>query len=79
MFEQKQLWRIYSVKSKNGDKRVYVNQTSDFSIRLLFENSDIHLTELLTLSKAWEEVEKVKKKYIDDGWIILNNKFDLEK
>ena len=80
MFEQKQLRRIYAVEGVNGDNRVYVNETSDCSIRLLFEdeiikkyfvNIEIHLTELLTSSKAQEEVEKVKKKYRDNGWIIL--------
>lgn len=83
MFEQKKLRRIYAVEGVNGDNRVYVDETSDFSIRILFENEiikryfvniEIYLTELLTLSKAQEEVEKVKKRYRDDGWIILNNK-----
>ena len=81
MFEQKQLRRIYAVEGVNGDNRVYVGETSDFSIRILFENEiikkyfvnlEIHLTELLTPSKAQEEVEKVKKKYRDNGWRILN-------
>ena len=81
MIEQKQLRRIYAVEGVNGDNRVYVGETSDFSIRILFENEiikkyfvnlEIHLTELLTPSKAQEEVEKVKKKYRDNGWIILN-------
>ena len=81
MFEQKKLRRIYAVEGVNGDNRVYVGETSDFSIRILFENEiikkyfvnlEIHLTELLTPSKAQEEVEKVKKKYRDNGWRILN-------
>ena len=81
MFEQKQLRRIYAVEGVNGDNRVYVDETSDFSKRILFENEiikkyfvnlEIHLTELLTASKAQEEVEKVKKKYRDNGWRILN-------
>ena len=81
MFEQKQLRRIYAVEGVNGDNRVYVDETSDFSTRILFENEiikkyfvnlEIHLTELLTPSKAQEEVEKVKKKYRDNGWRILN-------
>ena len=81
MFEQKQLQRIYAVEGVNGDNRVYVGETSDFSTRILFENEiikkyfvnlEIHLTELLTPSKAQEEVEKVKKKYRDNGWRILN-------
>ena len=81
MFEQKQLRRIYAVEGVNGDNRVYVGETSDFSTRILFENEiikkyfvnlEIHLTELLTPSKAQEEVEKVKKKYRDNGWRILN-------
>ena len=81
MFEQKQLQRIYAVEGVNGDNRVYVGETSDFSTRILFENEiikkyfvnlEIHLTELLTPSKAQKEVEKVKKKYRDNGWIILN-------
>ena len=80
MFEQKQLRRIYAVEGVNGDNRVYVGQTSDCSIRILFENEiikryfvniEIYLTELLTLSKAQEEVEKVKKRYRDKGWILL--------
>ena len=77
----KQLRRIYAVEGVNGDNRVYVNETSDCSIKILFEdeiikkhflNIEIHLTELLTPSKAQEEVEKVKKKYRDNGWKILN-------
>ena len=61
MFEQKKLRRIYAVEGVNGDNRVYVDETSDFSTRILFENKiikkyfvnlEIHLTELLTLSKA---------------------------
>ena len=80
MFEQKQLIRIYAVEGVNGDNRVYVDKTSDFSKRILFENEiikkhfvnfEIHLTELLTPSEAQKEVEKVKKKYRDNGWIIL--------
>ena len=80
MFEQKQLRRIYAVEGVNGDNRVYVDETSDCTIRILFENEiikkyfvnlEIHLTELLTPSKAQEEVEKVKKKYRDNGWKIL--------
>ena len=76
----KQLRRIYAVEGVNGDNRVYVDETSDCSIKILFENEiikkhfvniKIHLTELLTPSKAQEEVEKVKKKYRDNGWIIL--------
>ena len=81
MVEQKQLRRIYAVEGVNGDNRVYVDETSDFSTRILLENEkikkyfvnlEIHLTELLTSSKAQEEIEKVKKKYRDDGWIIIN-------
>ena len=81
MSEKKQLRRIYALEGVNGDNRVYVNETSDFSKRLLpdneiikkyFVNLEIHLTELLTPSKAQEEVEKVKKKYRDNGWRILN-------
>lgn len=80
MSDQKQLRRIFAVESVNGDNRVYVGQTSDCSVKILFEdkiikkhfvNTEIHLTELLTLSKACEEVEKVKKKYRDDGWTII--------
>ena len=76
----KQLRRIYAVEGVNGDNRVYVDETSDCSIKILFENEiikkhfvniKIHLTELLTPSKAQEEVEKVKKKYRGNGWIIL--------
>lgn len=80
MFEQKQLRRIYSVQGVNGDDRIYIGH-SDCSKTLLFEdeiikkyfvNIEIHLTELLTPSRAQEEVEKVKKKYRDNGWRILN-------
>ena len=34
----KQLRRIYAVEGVNGDNRVYVDETSDWSIRILFEN-----------------------------------------
>ena len=77
----KQLRRIYAFEGVNGDNRVYVDETSDCSIKILFENEiikkhfvniEIHLTELLTPSKAQEEVEKVKKKYSINGWKILN-------
>ena len=76
----KQLRRIYAVEGVNGDNRVYVDETSDCSIKILFENEiikkhfvniKIHLTELLTPSKAQEEIEKVKKKYSINGWKIL--------
>ena len=79
----KQLRRIYAVEGVNGDNRVYVDETSDCTIRILFENEiikkyfvnlEIHLTELLTPSKAQEEVEKVKKKYRDNGWRIIEKK-----
>ena len=68
MFEQKQLRRIYVAEGVNGDNRVYIGETSDLSTIILFENEiikkhfvniDIHLTELLTASKAKEEVEKI--------------------
>ena len=75
------LFRIYAAEGVNGDKRVYVDKTTGSNIKILSENEiikkyfvnvKIYLKKILTLSEAQEEVEKLKKKYRDDGWKIID-------
>ena len=71
---------IYAVESVNDDKSVYVGVTESDDIDILakneifnkyFVNIKIITKEILTVSGILRIIEKIKKKYRDDGWKIL--------